>query len=219
VQHRLWKILGSRRAVLIAANLIGGAAVLTWCLQVSWVDRIQNTKPRAPAALPIPRPTSRTQPALDRVQSHALFHASRTFYVPPAVPATPVDLKPPAPAFRVVSVLMSGNRPPLALLTDGQSKGILKVRQGDVVAGWTVESVASKRVVLVYQNEHIELGPRLSTDAQGHQSTLSTRSNVTSMAGGVRVLGKSSAATSEPTAAVGSRPTIAPRLLDPPRRP
>jgi hypothetical protein len=219
VQQTLWKSLGSRRAMLIAANLVAGTAVLTWCLQPSRVDWIQNAKPRLPAALPIPHPASRAQPALDRLQSQALFHASRAFYVPPAVPAAPVDLKPPAPAYRVASVLISGGRPPLALLTDGQGKGILKVHPGDVVAGWTVESVASKRVVLVYQNDHIELGPRLATDSQGHPPSAPTRSNVTSMTGGIRVLGKSNVATSESTAAVGSRPIIAPRVLDSPRRP
>lgn len=230
----LWKVLNLRRSALIAGHLVAVGLLISWFLQPSAVDRVLQA---SPSKMPLPslaRPPPHTAPPLDLIQSRALFHASRTFYVPPPVLIAPVDLKPPPPAYKVAAVLISTHQPPVALLTDVQGKGFLKVRRGDVLAGWTVESVAPKRVTLNFQEERIELGPKLlagqqnstgntagsSFSASGALSTTTSsggpfsRGPVVSAgpppAGGLRVPGGS-------TVALGAgQATAAPRVYQPP---
>jgi hypothetical protein len=161
------KDLTLRRGVLLAGHVVGIALVISWLVQPSAVDAILQAKPRSLPRPPVTSVSPRNTPSLDLIQSRALFHESRTFYVPPAVPAAPVEVKPPPPQYKVATVMMSAHHAAIALLTDAQGKGALKVHQGDVLAGWTVESVEPKRVTLVFQQEHIELGPKLLTVAQG----------------------------------------------------
>jgi hypothetical protein len=220
VTTTFWKDLTLRRGVLLAGHIVGIALVISWFVQPSAVDTILEAKPQRLPRAPLPSLPPRNAPPLDLIQSRALFHESRAFYVPPAVPAVPVEVKPPPPPYKVATVMMSAHHAAVALLTDAQGKGVLKVHQGDVLAGWTVESVEPKRVTLVFQQEHIELGPKLLMAAQSPAGNMGGTTatagaplatvNSAAPQGGIRILrGNASAA------GVG-RASSTPRVFQPP---
>jgi len=231
---RFWRNLTFRRGALLAGHLLALGLLGSWFLQSSAVERLQQTRPKTVSLPATARLGSRVAPALEPIQSKALFHATRAFYVPPPTPTAPAEVKPPTPAYRVATVLMSARQSPMALLTDPQGKGVLKVRAGDVVAGWTVESVAPRRVTLVFHDDRVELGPKLQSASAG-QGTLNTAAssamsgsigtNSPGLArprllsagpavGGLRVLGGGAGA----VAAGAGRPSVAPRVFEPPPR-
>jgi hypothetical protein len=195
--------------------------LISWWLQGSAVDRIQQASPQKtlpPEITPLP---ARTVPQLQLIQSGALFHSTRAFYVRPPAPAVPVDLKPPPPAYRVATVLMPSRQPPVAFLTDAQGKGVLKVYPGDTLAGWTVQSIAPRRVTLVFQGDRIDLGPRLLSSVQSSSGSTvgisasgvapDIRNSPGPASGGLRVLGGSAVAG-------GGSQAVAPRVFVPPPR-
>lgn len=227
-----WKTINPHRGALLVGHVVVVGLLVSGFLQPSAVEQLRQTPPKPVPLPPLTRPAPRSAPALDLIQSKALFHSSRTFYVPPPAPTAPVELKPPPPAYRVATVLMSSGQPSVALLTDAQGKGVLKVRAGDVLAGWTVESVAPRRVRLVFHEEHIELGPKLLSAGANSPNTAGSVSTGTggggsaspgtahttllsagpSSSGGLRVLGGSG------VAAGAGRPSVAPRVYEPPPR-
>src|SRR5689334_10435584 len=89
------------------------------------------------------------------IRNKALFYASRRFFVPPLAPATPAA--PPAPDYRLVGTFVIPRKPTIALLVHGTDGASRKVRPGDAIDGWTVQSVEKSRVVLEYEAQHVEI--------------------------------------------------------------
>ena len=80
-------------------------------------DEIKVAAQRArPLAVP-DLPTAVASMSFEGLQSQAVFHKSRSFYVAPAAPAV---LEPP-PDYRMVGLMAMPNRPPSAVLLNNQS--------------------------------------------------------------------------------------------------
>ena len=139
-------LAGATLAALIATRLVGGtqtAALLA--------------TPARPAIVPA---TSLDAPAIENhlepLRDRALFYASRAFYVPPRAPTLPSA--PPRPSYELAGTFIIPRKPSVAFLRPGASGGVpRKVKAGDDVDGWTVESVEASRVLLRFQDERAEI--------------------------------------------------------------
>ena len=139
-------LAGVTLAALIATRLVGGtqtAALLA--------------TPARPAIVPA---TSLDAPAIENhlepLRDRALFYASRAFYVPPRAPTLPSV--PPRPSYELAGTFIIPRKPSVAFLRPGASGGVpRKVKAGDDVDGWTVESVEASRVLLRFQDERAEI--------------------------------------------------------------
>jgi type II secretory pathway component PulC len=91
---------------------------------------------------------------LSSIRDQALFYTNRQFYVAPEpIVAAAV---PPRPSYRLAGVFGATQKGMSALLLDA-SGGSRKVRAGDVLDGWNVKTVATRRVVLEYASETVEI--------------------------------------------------------------
>ena len=88
------------------------------------------------------------------IRDHALFHASREFFMPPTPVATPAT--PPRPDYRLVGTFIIPRKPTVALLVSATG-GSRKVHPGDDLDGWRVQAVESRRVVLQFDSESMEI--------------------------------------------------------------
>lgn len=161
------------------------AVALTWRLLAgSAIAEIELIEPEPSQAAP----HSWTPPPrvpVDNLTSLAVFHKSRSFYVPPP---PPVNVQPP-PDYRLVGSMTFPGRPASAVLAHAQSGTRARVAVGDVLEGWTVASVTSKIVTLQLDGRSASIVA--SGAAQGSGLTMvSGAMNVPSAStSSVRVLG------------------------------
>lgn len=149
-------LLKTLRPLTLALLLISAAlGVLTvwraWRGTEAQVLLATPARQYAPGAVNLALPAQQAQVA---IRDHALLHASREFFTPPtpvAVPATP-----PRPEYRLAGTFIIPRKPTVALLvnTSGASR---KVRTGDELDGWIVQSVERGRVVLQFDSESMEI--------------------------------------------------------------
>lgn len=152
--------------------------------------------------------------SLDGLQSQAVFHKSRSFYV---APASPVAQQPP-PDYRMVGLMALPNRPPLAVLINNQSNVRVRVAVGDQLDGWSVADVSAKRVVVQLGDQTSEITSTTRAGSGGVVITPASQASTTSASPGmVRVVG-APAAPSPTTAPARTSPPVdaAPRLYRPP---
>jgi type II secretory pathway component PulC len=139
----------------LALALLNGVGLWA-CLAQLWHDSAARAL-LSTAAQEIPRPTQSQDPARTRadfaiVQSAALFHGSRRFHAPPAV--AEVQSR---PDYRLSGTLILPNRPAVAMLIQNQTGARHKVRQGDELEGWTVESIRPRLVTLRHGQHQLEI--------------------------------------------------------------
>jgi len=152
--------------------------------------------------------------SFERLQSQAVFHRSRSFYIAPAAPAV---LEPP-PDYRMVGLMAMPNRPPSAVLLNNQSNARVRVAAGDQLDGWNVTDVSTKRVVLQLGDRTAEITSTTRAASGGVVITPGSQASATASPGMVRVLGNAPGAP-QPTAAPArttSPVDAAPRLYRPP---
>jgi hypothetical protein len=106
-----------------------------------------------PAALP-GTPTS-VSPALGTVQDHALFHATRR-YIAPLDPRSQPTI-PPTPDYQLAGTFTVPNKPSVALLKNKTAGSSRQVRTGDALDGWQVTGIESRRILLKYGEQVIEI--------------------------------------------------------------
>jgi hypothetical protein len=138
----------------------------------------------APAVPKLPSPLAPT--SFDGLQSQAVFHKSRSFYVAPASPS----LQQPAPDYRMVGLMAVPNRPPSAVLLHNQSNVRVRVAAGDQLDGWSVAEVSAKRVVVQLGERTAEINSATRAATGGIVVTSSNQPSPTAASPGmVRVLG------------------------------
>jgi len=102
---------------------------------------------------------------LEPLRDHALFYASRAFYVAPPPPAAPAA--PPRPNYGLAGTFVIPHKHTVALLKQGAGENVVKVRAGEDLEGWHIESVEASRVLLRYQDERFEIA-RTARDSGSH---------------------------------------------------
>lgn len=101
---------------------------------------------------------------LSSIQSAALFHASRAFYTPPVIP----QIQPP-PNYILAGTLVIPEQPTVALLVQPQSATRIRVRSGDTLSGWTVDSIEANLVKLRHADQQFEIRPAARAQTSGVQ--------------------------------------------------
>jgi hypothetical protein len=121
------------------------------------------------------------------LQSRALFHASRSFFVPP--PPPPMPIAPPRPDYRFAGLFVIPNKPPLAMLSQNTTGVSRKVKVGDELEGWRVQAIESQRIVLQFAQETFEITRNAKVSSGGLQRVPLMRSVQSGSPGGARMLG------------------------------
>ena len=232
----MWKDRGGRtsisrpQVVLWGANLLMVAAVIS----LPWVGLKRDEILSAPGE-PIEVEAlvdfgSHAPAKLLDLQTKALFHATRRFYVAPLVVEQAV-VEPP-PVYRIMGILSSKSKAPIALLKQEGSRRRVKVAVGDLLDGWTVTNVESGKVSLQRNGRDAELVSagrsrssglkRLSEETSGVSAPTAVKESVS----GSRMMRRSRAAGALAAAVVGNEAMRdqnssqtredAPRLFRPP---
>lgn len=195
--------------------------VLAWAIGVQLLGgpRLEDQVKAAAAAAKTPAapesPVALAPASFDGLQSQAVFHKSRSFYVAPASPAA----QQPPPDYRMVGLMALPNRPPSAVLLNNQSNARLRVAVGDQLDGWSVAEVSAKRVLLQLGERTAEINSASRAAPGGMVITPGSQASTTASPGVVRVLGTT---TAQPAAAPAQPPPntaadSAPRLYRPPK--
>lgn len=203
------------RGKLLTLALYGvNALLLTWLGARIWQGSQRDALLEAQAEAPAIASEALTVPPVadfDPLRAQAVFHKTRSFYVPPAVPV----VEQPPPALRFAGSMLIPNQPATAVLVDPASGQRFKVRTGDDVSGWSVAEVGKQSVVLQLGDRRAEISS--NTTQTGTGMTMTSTAPVPQVSGGgVRVLSGGNAATSS---ASNIAPTGSPRLYRPPPRP
>lgn len=139
--------------LLVAANTVLGAAVILRLSQGSQLDfAASDPMPLSATAVPRAMPTFS---AFDVIQSGAVFHQSRRFYVAPETPVA----EQPAPDYRLVGSMSIPSRPAAAVLMSNQSNARTKVVVGDQLEGWTVVEIGPRSVTMRLGERTAQIGP------------------------------------------------------------
>jgi hypothetical protein len=161
----------------------------------------------ASAPLDIKLGTAPAPTDLAAIQDKPLMHASRAFYSAPAPDAAPQA--PPLPDYRLAGSFLAPKRTPVALLARPQGGATRRVRAGDDLDGWRVDSIESKRVVLKWQDQTREILSAPSQFNAGLKRVPLQRQRVAGAPGSVVPLGATGTAVS-----LGGGPS---HVSDPPR--
>lgn len=149
------KSLSVRTLMLAGFNLSLLALIVQRLLNGTAVHEVLAVGPRKVSVDTMLVAPAHASPALEGVQTKALFHSTRSFYTPP--PPAPVKELPPQPNYRLVGAIVAKDKPTTAMLSHNQSKKSVKVRAGDELEGWTIEAVEAKRVIARLGEESFEI--------------------------------------------------------------
>ena len=119
-----------------------------------------------PEALPGP-PTS-VSPTLATLQDHALFHATRRYIAPPDPRSQPTI--PPTPDYQLVGTFTVPNKPSIALLKNKTAGSSRQVRTGEALDGWQVTGIETRRILLKYGEQVVEITSANTTGAASPSS-------------------------------------------------
>ncbi len=147
--------------LLALVNVAGASAITARLWSGSDAPIILAVAPshvRAPSALSEP---SRNPIDLSSIQTAALFHTSRTFYTPPVIP----QIQPP-PNYTLAGTLVIPQQPTVAMLIQPQSGTRTRVRAGDTLSGWTVDSIEANAVKLRHADQQFEIRAAAHTPVQ-----------------------------------------------------
>jgi hypothetical protein len=190
-----------------------GVAILIVALGGTRAGELLATPARAPAPLAFDVSDAPRGADLGSIQSQPLVHASRSFFVPPPPGAAPTS--PPRPDYRLAGVLVVPHKPAVALLVSRQGGASRRVKQGDELEGWRVQTVDRKQVTLAYQTETFDISAAaapLPTNA-GLKRVPMNRARMASAGGGVQSLGATGTSSSNFSTGPSSDQ---PRLYRPP---
>src|SRR5712671_477523 len=119
---------------LAALNLVFLATLVAVLAGGTETKAILTASGKQAASTPLDIQVPAETANLDVIQTQALFHASRTFYVPPDPAAVAVNVAP--PDYRIVGAMSLPNKPTIAFLVHSQSGARSKVQKGDTLDGW-----------------------------------------------------------------------------------
>lgn len=152
-------------AGLGAVAAVLGALVVVRLLAGTQSDELLATPPRAPRLPEMQLEAPALEAQLEPLRDRALFYASRAFYVAP--PPPPAPTAPPKPNYLLAGTFVIPQKHTVALLKQGTGTNVVKVKAGDDLEGWHIESVDAARVVLRHQDERFEIA-RAARDAGSH---------------------------------------------------
>jgi hypothetical protein len=124
-------------------------------IQGTQAERLLATPPRHYDAISLNLDVPHSAVSLEPIRDHALFYASRAFYVPPPPSAEPAT--PPKPDYLLAGTFIIPRKPTVALLNSRGTGAVRKVVPGDDLDGWHVQGVEIQRVVLDYKGQQIEI--------------------------------------------------------------
>lgn len=193
---------------------------LAWTIGVQLLGEQRLDEQVKAAAAAAKMPAAPELPALlapasfDALQSQAVFHKSRSFYVAP-----PATVQQPTPDYRMVGLMAMPNRPPSAVLMNNQSNARVRVAVGDQLDGWTVAEVTARKVVIQLGDRTVEIDSASRGAPGGMVAVPGSQVSTAGAPGMVRVLGAPAA--SGPVSAPAqplpnSTADSAPRLYRPP---
>jgi hypothetical protein len=152
-----------RMLVLLAVNLTVAAGIVHELWGGTATRELLGTAPRSGLTLPgLPLESPHTT-ALNTIQEHALFHATRTFFVAVDPHALPI----PKPDYELVGTLIIPRKPTVALLRQRATSASRKVKPGDDLDGWMVEVVENGRVVITNKDKRAEIARAGAQNAKG----------------------------------------------------
>jgi type II secretory pathway component PulC len=169
--------LQALRRVAPMTALIAAAAATTWICFVSLLVRgtsapaLLATSPRPPATLSAQLDLPAFANSLQVIQSQSLVYSSRSFH---AKPEKPVRTAPPRPDFRLAGVIILPRKPAVALLASNQGDETRRVKQGEDLGGWLVQSVDRRRVVFGWEDERFELTAQSALNAPAEAAPVMT---------------------------------------------
>jgi hypothetical protein len=173
--------------LLALANIVGVWA----CAMRLWHgSEVQSTLATAPVRIAAPDALQDPIPNtidLTAVQSAALFYESRTFYVPPVNH----QVQPP-PDYKLSGTLVIPRQPTVAMLIQNRSGARIKVRAGDDLEGWTVESIQAQSVLLRHVGQQFEIQSAARARTAGMQLMPSAATSLQSRPSGgtgIKLLG------------------------------
>lgn len=130
-------------AVLLAGRLLHG----TQKEAIRASERESRTAPEVSLSLPD------NSVDLSGIQAQAVFHVSRSFYVPPE----PATLQITAPDYKFTGSMSVPGRGRTAVLTRAQTSERVKVAVGDMVDVWTVRDIGPRSVTLAMNDREVEI--------------------------------------------------------------
>jgi hypothetical protein len=139
---------------LLAAILVTALLLQGW--HGSHATAILNTPPRNITLAPPPSEITLTDD-LQIIQDHALFYATRKFYVP--VLAAPLAARSELSSYQLVGTLILPRKPGVAFLRRGDAT--TAVSPGDHLDSWTVEAVQAGSTVFGYGDQRVTLNTTL----------------------------------------------------------
>jgi hypothetical protein len=190
-----------------------GAACLWVAMSGTQATELLATRARAPVDLKIVLAPSAPSTDLGAIQSRPLMHASRAFYVAPSPGATPTT--PPRPDYRLAGTFLVPGKPSVALLVNNLSGASRRVKTGEMLDGWTIQTVLPKQVTFTWQDERFELSTTPPPVSAGLKRVPMTRARVASSGGGAGVQSLGAAGDTGP-AFSGGPASEQPRLYRPP---
>jgi hypothetical protein len=213
IDPRAWLKLPSPTLALGAVIVALGVAFVFVAVGGTRADELLATPAKAPPALAVDVTEVPRARDLAPIQSQPLLHASRSFYVAPSPDAAPAA--PPRPEYRLTGVFIVPGKPAVAVLAHVSGKS-RRVRQGDEIDGWRVQSIANRQVAFTWQNERFELGTAAVQPAatMGLKRVPVVRQRVVSADPGTQTLGGGTATAAPP--AMGGPLSNEPRLYRPP---
>jgi hypothetical protein len=140
-------------AILVLANIGAVVLLVANALDREGIVALQDDSPRPSGTSVDPLAFPDKPLDADALRDSALFHATRRFYVAPPEPPAPAQ----RPDYRLTGTIAIPGKPTTALLVSNAAGTPLKVRVGDAVDGWIVESVEPQRVVLKLGQETVEV--------------------------------------------------------------
>lgn len=169
--------------VLVNVAVVSAGAMRLW--QGSTARSILATPPQRTAPPVALREPTANFVDLSGIQSAALFHESRSFYIPPAIPAVRAR-----PDYRLSATWRLPKQPTTAVLIQNQSGARIRVQPGAEVEGWTVESIDTQIVILRDGEQQIEIRTARTALGSGMQPASSSTSGARPSGSGIRLLGR-----------------------------
>ncbi len=182
---------------LAVLNLIVMGMLIYKIWQGTQVRGLLATPPRSFAVPQLDTDAPVTTTHLASLQNEPLFYTSRHVYTPPPPSAAPAT--PPRPDYRLVGTFIIPAKPTVALLanTSGASR---KVKAGDDLDGWTVQTVEGGRIVLQFDTTTVEISGTSKTIAAGIRSAPISRPSQDMPVSGIRTIGNGGPAASASSA-------------------
>jgi hypothetical protein len=221
IDPRGWLRLPLPTLALGLLVLAMGVAIMLVLIRGTRAEILLATPARQVAPFEFSGELVRRPADLAAIQAQPLLHTTRAFYQKP-VQAAPVA--PPRPDYRLAGAMLLPGKTPVAVVVSRAGGGSKRVKPGDDLDGWRVDSINRSQVVLAWGTERAEITSAVSQSPTAASTVAAngsgglkrvpiTRSQVTAT-GGVQTLGATG--NSAANAARGGPYNDAPRQYRPP---